>query len=211
MTQPKLQMRSELKAYVRKHDLEEHGALVNELFGIYNITEKLEDLRTSENASDVVQGSTKSSDDDVQSATSSIRSRNLQPKSLNSDVARASTTVRSVSKESVQKKSPVARTTRGSVARSSDALKRAPANTAPKSKSAEEAVKPKSGQEKFKINKQGSKTVNAEGNIWTICTIKLMFFLITTTINCVSVHSDNLGSVTENEEGNKENMVYPHP
>lgn len=153
-------MRNELKAYARKHNLEEHGTLVNELLGIYNITEKLEDLRVSENISDVLQGSTKS-DDDVRSATSSIRSRNLQPKSLDTDAARASRTSRSVSKESLQKNSPVARTTRGSVARTSVTLKRTPANIA--QKSTEEAVKQKSGQEKAKINKQASKSVNAEG------------------------------------------------
>ncbi|CAM8971654.1 unnamed protein product [Rhodiola kirilowii] len=174
--EPKQQMRNELKAYARKHDLDEHVDFVKELFAIYNITESLEELQASDNTSEVVQGSTKSYDADVQSATSTIRSRHLQPKSLNNDAVRASPAARSVNKESVQKKTPVARTTRGSVIRGSVTKGTIATHTAQKT-SGEEA-KQKSGQEKVKINKQMAENL---------------------------IEEDNLEAVTGNEDENKEN------
>ncbi|CAM8981215.1 unnamed protein product [Rhodiola kirilowii] len=176
--EPKQQMRNELKAYARKHDLDEHVDFVKELFAIYNITESLEELQASDNTSEVVQGSTKSYDADVQSATSTIRSRHLQPKSLNNDAVRASPAARSVNKESVQKKTPVARTTRGSVIRGSVTKGTIATHTAQKT-SGEEA-KQKSGQEKVKINKQMAENL---------------------------IEEDNLEAVTGNEDENKENTL----
>uniref|UniRef100_A0A7N0VFG4 Uncharacterized protein n=1 Tax=Kalanchoe fedtschenkoi TaxID=63787 RepID=A0A7N0VFG4_KALFE len=179
--EPQHQMRNELKAYARKHELDKHGAFVKELFGSYKITESLEELRVSINANEVAQGGTKSSDG-VQSAISSIKSRNLKPKSLNTDVALTSTAVRSANKNTLQKKSPVART-RGSVNRSS--VISTGANGMHTAQKNPEKTRQKPGQGKAVkpvINSQEEKAESVE------------------------VHSDDPASVPENPEENKEDM-----
>uniref|UniRef100_A0A7N0TWP7 Uncharacterized protein n=1 Tax=Kalanchoe fedtschenkoi TaxID=63787 RepID=A0A7N0TWP7_KALFE len=158
--EPQQQMRNELKAYARKHELDEHGDFLKELFSSFNITESLEELRESVNSSEVVLGGTKSSDDDNQSATSSIKSRNLKPKSLNTDVARTSTAVRSANKEMLQKKSPIVRA-RGSVNRSSVTSK-GTTGTRTAQTNSEKVTKQKCDQGKTTINKQEEKPVNME-------------------------------------------------
>ncbi|OVA09058.1 hypothetical protein BVC80_9097g139 [Macleaya cordata] len=80
--EPLQRMRDELKAYAQRHNLVELAEHVNELLKSYNIPEDLEQLQVSETCSLVPEG-TQSTDEDVNSSTSTTRTRKLKPKSLN--------------------------------------------------------------------------------------------------------------------------------
>ncbi|KAL5724974.1 hypothetical protein ACHQM5_008173 [Ranunculus cassubicifolius] len=82
--EPLQKMRDELKSYVGRHNLAEHGESAKEILRSYNISEDLEELQVSLTCSQVPEDGARSSDEDVQSS-SVTGSKNFKPKSLNSE------------------------------------------------------------------------------------------------------------------------------
>ena len=112
-------MRDELKSYTQRHNnLSELWELVKELFERYNISENIEQLQVSETISQVPEEGTRSSDDDVQSSSSTGGTRKLRPRSLNTDATQTSPVAESAKKETIQKSNRATRT-RGSLNKNS--------------------------------------------------------------------------------------------
>ncbi|XP_059442876.1 uncharacterized protein LOC132175077 isoform X2 [Corylus avellana] len=117
--EPLQRMRDELKSYTQRHNnLSELGELVKELFERYNISENIEQLQVSETISQVPEEGTRSSDDDVQSSSSTGGTRKLRPRSLNTDATQTSPVAESAKKETIQKSNRATRT-RGSLNKNS--------------------------------------------------------------------------------------------
>ena len=158
LLQPLKRMQDELKSYVSRYQLAEFGDAVKELFEVYNISESIEQLQVSETISQVPEEGTRSSDDDVQSSSSTMGIGKLKPKCLNIDSAQLSPVNEPTKKETTRKNDPGSRV-RGNISKNS-------ANSRPgleigsrKSvKKPEKLVKQEPNKEKGKIRKQGKKS-----------------------------------------------------
>jgi hypothetical protein len=161
-TQPLQRMRDELKSYTQRHNLSELGELVKELFERYDISEHMEQLQVSETISQVPEEGTRSSDDDVQSSSSTGGSRKLRPRSLNTDATQSSPVAESAKKGTIQKSNRATRT-RGSVNKNSANSKPVSETGGHKSlKKPEKPNKVESNKEKDKI-KRGKKSAPGTG------------------------------------------------
>ncbi|KAI4336025.1 hypothetical protein L6164_014603 [Bauhinia variegata] len=151
-------MQDELKSYVHRHQLAEFDDIVKELFEGYNITENTEQLQVSETISPVPEEGNRSSDDDVQSSSSTMGVGKLKPKCLNIGSTQPSPVTESTQKETGQKKSTGSRV-RGNFSKNS-------ANSRPvldsgNRKSVRKTEKPSKQEptkEKGKIKKQEKKS-----------------------------------------------------
>ncbi|XP_058733359.1 uncharacterized protein LOC131604967 [Vicia villosa] len=93
--EPFQKLQDELKSYLRRHTLDEHGELVKELVESYNIaetveqsqvSETIEQPQVSESISQMPEEGTRSTDDEVQkSSSSTMGTGKLTPKCLNTN------------------------------------------------------------------------------------------------------------------------------
>ncbi|KAL3640609.1 hypothetical protein CASFOL_015577 [Castilleja foliolosa] len=164
--EPIQRMSDELKSYVSRHDLNELGEFVKELFEGYKISENYEPSQ-SENGSQVPsEGNNQLSDDDVKSYLSSVTDAEKQkPKSLdfrsgeteevkkaNSEISEKDNSVKKSIRRSVPKRA--ASSTSGSEIKGRSVQKK------PQKPSKQEVA-----QDKDKVKKKVKKSASEEGSI----------------------------------------------
>ncbi|KAJ4973720.1 hypothetical protein NE237_006894 [Protea cynaroides] len=115
--EPLQRMRDELKSYKCRHNLDELGEFVKELFESYDIPEDSEQFQVSGTCSHVPEEGTRSSDEDVHSSVSSTGARKQRPKSSNPGNLQAAK-VEDATKERTLKRTHVSKN-RGSLNRNS--------------------------------------------------------------------------------------------
>ncbi|XP_050871008.1 uncharacterized protein LOC127073822 isoform X2 [Lathyrus oleraceus] len=83
--EPFQKLQDELKSYLRRHQLDEHGELAKELVESYNIADIIEQPQVSESISQMPEEGARSTDDEVQYSSSTMGAGKLTPKCLNTD------------------------------------------------------------------------------------------------------------------------------
>ncbi|KAG8379145.1 hypothetical protein BUALT_Bualt07G0057700 [Buddleja alternifolia] len=164
--EPLQRMSDELKSYVRRHDLSEHGESVKELFESYKIPENCEQSQVSENCSQVPTEGNQLSDDDIHSSSSSITdAEKLKPKSLDIN-ADETNQVKKANNETTQKddaNSASVKKTRKSVSKNAANSKSgSEARGRSIQKKPQKPIKQELGQDKEKAKIQGKKSARGE-------------------------------------------------
>ncbi|KAK6920835.1 hypothetical protein RJ641_014513 [Dillenia turbinata] len=163
--EPLQRLQDELKSYVQRHNLTEHGEAVTELFECYRISENPEQLQASDASSQVVEKGMRSSDDDVRGPSSLGRTGKLKPKSLNTNVVQVSAVTEPAKKEMYQNRTPASRV-RGSMNKSSPNAKAgSDAGSRNLQRKSQMFNKQELNKEKEKTKKAAKKSATEEGSI----------------------------------------------
>ncbi|KAF6159965.1 hypothetical protein GIB67_033049 [Kingdonia uniflora] len=154
--EPLQRLTDELKSYAKRHNLAELGESCKDLLRSYNISEDVAQLQVSETCFQVPEESTRSSDEDVHSSSSTTVAKKLKPKALNSETFQAQK-VNTQNKVSANKN-------KGSAGNNSGNLKSV-ANPANIQKKAQTPSKKEAHKVNEKIKNQGNKSVGDKDSV----------------------------------------------
>ncbi|XP_061353127.1 uncharacterized protein LOC133297904 [Gastrolobium bilobum] len=161
--EPLRSMQEGLKSYVSRHQLADLEEPVKELFERYNISENTEQLQVSETISQVPEEGTRSSDDDVNSSSSTMGIRKLKPKCLNIDSTQQLTPATESTKEETSQKGNPGSRIRGSSSTNSTTPRPALHSGNRRSvKKLEKPSKQETSKEKGTVKKHGKKSAVKE-------------------------------------------------